>query len=54
MQDQTLRQTRAWVKVIGVVAAVAMRALTGAVAEDSFQQIATGLAVWPKLHYTIP
>ena len=33
---------------------VAMRARTGAVADDSFQQSTTGLAVWPKLHYTIP
>ena len=36
------------------VVRIAMRALTAEVAEDSFQQIATGLAVWPKLHYTIP
>lgn len=33
---------------------IAMRAMAGAVSDDSFQQVAAGLAVWPKLHYKLP
>lgn len=33
---------------------VAMRAMAGAVSDDSFQQVAAGLAIWPKLHYKLP
>jgi hypothetical protein len=33
---------------------VAMRAMAGAISDDSFQQVAAGLAVWPKLHYKLP
>ena len=32
---------------------VAMRANAGAVSPDSFQQVAAGLAIWPKLHYEL-
>lgn len=33
---------------------IAMRAMAGAVSDDSFQQVAAGLAVWPKLQYKLP
>ena len=33
---------------------IAMRAMAGAVSDDSFQQVAAGLAVWPKLKYKLP
>ena len=33
---------------------IAMRAMAGAVSDDSFQQVAAGLAIWPKLHYKLP
>ena len=33
---------------------IAMRAMAGAVSDDSFQQVAAGLAVWPKLQYRLP
>ena len=32
---------------------VAMRANAGAVSDDSFQQVAAGLAIWPKLRYEL-
>lgn len=32
---------------------VAMRANAGAVSDDSFQQVAAGLAIWPTLHYEL-
>ena len=32
---------------------IAMRASAGAVTDDSFQQVAAGLAIWPKLHYVL-
>jgi len=33
---------------------IAMRALGAEVAKDSFQQVAAGLAIWPKFTYNIP
>lgn len=33
---------------------IAMRAMAGAVSDDSFQEVAAGLAVWPKLQYKLP
>jgi len=33
---------------------VAMRQMAGAISDDSFQQVAAGLAIWPKLHYKLP
>ncbi len=33
---------------------IALRELVGAPSADSFQQVAAGLAIWPKFHYRIP
>ncbi len=33
---------------------IALRELVGVSSPDSFQQVAAGLAIWPKLTYTIP
>ena len=33
---------------------IAMRALAQQISDDSFQQVAAGLAIWPKLHYKLP
>ena len=33
---------------------VAMRQMAGAISDDTFQQVAAGLAIWPKLQYKLP
>jgi len=33
---------------------IAMRQMAGAISDSSFQQVAAGLAVWPKLTYKLP
>jgi len=33
---------------------IAMRAMAGAISDDSFQQVAAGLAIWPRFHYKLP
>ncbi|MCA9471246.1 MAG: hypothetical protein MRJ96_07695 [Nitrospirales bacterium] len=37
-----------------VVFRIAMRIIANPVSPDSFQQIASGLALWPNLQYTLP